>query len=68
MKILTQNKILKFAKNCLLVPISTKGGSIHLRQNFDILIAGWRISPTPLPLILTNTITFLQIFEYCQKL
>ena len=27
-------------KKCFLVPISTKGGSIHLHQGFDILIEG----------------------------
>ena len=39
-KMLTQNLNLKFAKNCFLVPITTKGGSIHLRQSFDIRIEG----------------------------
>ena len=68
-KILKQNWNLKLAKNCFLVPITTKGGSIHLHQIFDILIeGGGLISPTPVPRILTNTIRFLQNFEYGQEI
>ena len=55
-------------KNLFLVPVSIKGGSIHLHQRLDILIEGWWISPTPVPPILTNTIRFLQIFEYGQEI
>ena len=56
-------------KNCFLVSITNNGGSIHLHQIFDILIegGGW-ISPTPVPRILTNTIRFLQNFEYGQEI
>ena len=55
-KILTHNKTLKFAKQLFLVPITMKGGSIHLHQKVPILIKGWWISPTPVLLFLTNTI------------
>ena len=49
-------------KKLFLVPISIKGGSIHLHQIVPIPIEGWWISPTRVTLILTNTIRFLQNF------
>lgn len=46
----------KIRKKLFLVPITTKSGSIHLRQSFDILIEGWWISPTFLRLITPRTL------------
>ena len=65
---ISAEQALKLAKKLFLVPISIKGGSIHLRQIVPIPIKGWWISPTPVPLILTNRIRFPQNFECCQKI